>query len=774
MSRRQNRHKRKKKVQVQSSEYSFNLGYSLRVGIPRKRKANNFIKKFPKIMLVISTFVIIFGSYTFSSTIDYLQSRFVNIAKPEKVFADVQLASEIYDRNGTRLYRLYGDTSNSDHLKPEEITNIIRASFMAAEDDTFYKHEGFEPNAIIRCAIKTAEGDSKCGGSTITQQLVKIKTQNAKTTIERKVDEVLLAMEIEQLYTKDQILEMYLKVTPYGSNMVGIKTAARFYFGVEDLNNLSLAQAISLAAIVNDPTELSPAFSTDIEATKIKLKEREDYVYDQLIKKMDLINEQLISIGASEDQLINMEMINQARSTEVAFNNPNVDIKAGHFVNYTLAELQKRNYNNGEQPFTVQDLQTGGYKIYTSLDYGLQQVAERYVAAAGSEYEYWNVYNAAVMTTKPSTGEIITMAGSKSFTGQSEGCDGNGENCKYNPEVNVLTTYQSPGSTNKPLAYLIAYEQSKLSPGSFLPDVPIAFGDYVPKNWDGRYLGINFASARQMLRQSRNIPAEIVVTAIGVAKYLETARKFGYTTYGDDSNYGPSVVLGGADVYLAEHAQAYGVFANGGDLVDLNPILKIEDRNGNIVYQANPERKNVADPAAVYLLNQSLFNLETGTGGTIAWDGREIAGKTGTTEENKDALLIMYSPDFVTLGWVGNNNNEPLNQLYGWPGFVVAPWLRGYMSEIGDHGYFANKTPFAKPSNVYYGGGDCDAYGRCQGVARDWLIAGREPARGDIGWGTLGASTSTTSSKYVRYYKMPAPELQRYLDAYLYKGAIAY
>lgn len=724
----------------------------------KKYRKKKVVQKFGIVFISGLFFLSCISVFSSLAAISYLRSRAQEIVDTKEVIKEVPLATQIYDRHGTPLFRLQSDISNSDLVKQEEITPQIKAAFLAAEDANFYNHNGIDTEAIIRCAYKIASKGETCGASTITQQLVKIQTKKNDMSLNRKIDEMLLATRIEDQYTKDEILRMYLNVTPYGSNITGIKTAAKFYFGIEDLTQLNLSQAVTLAAIVNDPVDLSPTLSSDIEQARADLAEREQFIYDQLTEKYELINSQ---ISPDASTVLTSEMIVTARNTPVAFVEPNKgEIKAGHFVNYTINELQKRNYKNGQEPFTLEDLRNGGYKIVTSLDYGLQEVAERYVSSAGNQ-TYWNIYNAAVMTTIPSTGEIITMAGSKSFTGQSEACNEMGRECKFNPEVNVLTSLQSPGSTNKPLAYYLAFEQGKLFPGSFLPDVPIQIGGYTPKNWDGSFRGVYNTTAKEMLRQSRNIPALEVILAVGVERYLDMARAMGYTSYGDNSNYGPSVALGGADVYPVEHVQAYGVFANGGDLVRVNPILRIEDRYGNIVYQANPQRERVADPAAVYLLNQTLYNYETGTGGTIAWDYRDIAGKTGTTEENKDSLLVIYSPDFVTLGWTGNNNNEPLDPWYGWPGFTVAPWMREYMAEINNmSSYFSNKTPFTRPDNVYYGGGDCDAMGQCRGVRADWLIAGREPVRGDIGYGKAG-------SKNTWVYRMPVAELQWYLDRYL-------
>jgi len=738
-------------------------------------------KVFLKIALVIVGLFAITTVFGGIYVLSYLQAENKNIPSPDNVFPVSKLATEIYDRNGTLLYRLFNDQSNSDKVDIKEIPDVLKASFLAAEDGNFYEHGGFNPEAITRCALNILRKKSECGASTITQQLIKLTTKQSQQTVQRKIDEILYAVKVEHSYNKDQILEMYLRVTSYGSNLVGVKTAAKFYFGVSDLRKLTLAQSTILAAIVNNPVSLSPTLSGDPQKAQSLLKDRQSYILDQLSQKLNSINAQLKKNNGDPNagDPITQQMIDDAKKEVLAYKEPTArDIKAGHFINYVIEQLQKRNYKNGDQPFTLSDLQTGGYRVTTSLDYNLQQIAEKYVGKAGNDYKYWNMHNAAVMTTKPSTGEVITMVGSKAFNGQSEGCDPKGQHCQFDPEVNVLTSLQSPGSTNKPFGYYEAFKEGKLFPGSFLPDIPIKIGPYEPKNWNGGYIGFYNTTVRDMLRQSRNIPALTVVQLISVNKYLDTVKSFGYTTYTGD--YGPSVILGGADILPIEHVQAYSVFANGGDYVEVNPILKISDSDNKAIYAAKPQRKPVGDPQAVWLLNQTLYRLDS-LGASIAWDDRDIAGKTGTTENNRDGLIMMYSPDFVTLGWAGNNNNEPMDQNNGWPVYVVIPWVKKYMNEIGTSQYFGAKTKFQRPGYVYQGGGDCDDQGNCLGVAKEWLIQGREPARGDVQKKKVVVCTDQVDhlarpvdiaiglsvEKIYNYYKEPVTAFQGYLDDFV-------
>lgn len=752
-----------------------------------KKKKKGFIppvywKKARKIgLFALALFLVVFvmtGIYF----ITYLQKLNDQLPEVDKVFPTVPIASEIYDRisleqgddKGTKLYRVIDERYNSDPVNIDEIPPMVWLPFLAAEDESFLEHKGFDPAAIVRCGFQYVKnGRAVCGGSTITQQLVKITTEESEQKIERKINELLLAIKVEQSNDKLEILQMYLQVVSFAPQVYGVDTASQFYFG-KDPKDLTLAEATLLASLIQDPITLSPTQSYREDGAELA-KKRQLYVLDQLDQNKDRFNDQIRDLydDPEMDDVLTDEMIEEAKVQELAYRPPVLtDIKAGHFVNYTLEQLQKRNYKNGEEPFTIDDLRKGGYKIYTTLDYGIQRIAEDYAARAGSEYSYWNANNAAVLTITPSNGQIIAMAGSKSFYGESEGCDANGANCKYNPQVNVLTTLQSPGSTNKPLGYYLAYKQGRLFTGSFLPDVDINIGTYDPRNWNDSYNGVNY-TAEQALRDSRNIPALHVAEIVGVDTYVNTAREFGYTSYNED--YGHSVILGGTSVYPVEHAQAYGVFANGGDFVQIDPILKIVDKDGNTVYEANPQRKPLADPQATWLLNQTLKNYDG-----MSWDQRDMAGKTGTTEENKDAWFVGYSPDFVSIGWVGNNNNDPMDPNFGYPPYVVEPWWRQYMNDIGGAPYFAAKTPFTRPGFVYEGGGDCNDEGRCLGLNKGWLIQDREPARDIVRSKKMVCTDQPTKLARpidealgfareidVTYYISPVAAWQGFVDQYL-------
>ncbi len=672
----------------------------------------------------------IIGGMVVFAKIQELDSELPSADAP---FGAKETASVIYDRNGKELFRVY-DEFNRDPVNIEEIPYAVRWSFLAAEDVDFYTHNGFDAVAIARCAfLNVSSGSTLCGGSTITQQMVKITTLTNEQSIERKLKELLMSMRVEQAYSKDEILELYLTVAPFGNNVYGITSAADVYYRKEP-KDLTLAEAAVLAGIIQSPAYNSPTLSLDPQEGLRRSELRKNYILDQLLEKKDKINEQHRKNvnDANAEDLITEEIIEEARNAELKYAKPRFGYKpvAGHFIDYVNQILTERNYKTEEEPFTTAELQTGGYKIYTTLDLDLQKIAEQTVRegvqAQGAAY---GAANGAMITLLPKSGEVITMVGSKNYNGGDEGCNSNGAECSFNGQVNITTSRQSPGSSTKPMGFYEAYRQGLIHTGSFLPDIPITVDGYELKNWNGRFSGINKQTyAAEMLKQSLNMPSLIVIDLIGVEAFLNVMRDFGYSTYGNSSEFGASVILGGADVIPVEHAQGFGVFANGGYFVQHEVIKKIEDAEGNVIYEHKPSEERVADPKAVYMLNQSInnnYNLAA-----EAWDGNDIANKTGTSEGNRDTWFVAYSPEIVTMGWLGNNNNVRMsNNAFG--STSVKPWMTTYLQRIKGASYFSKKTSFeaTRPAGVIRGGG-CPSNGPCTGsivgIASGYMLADQD------------------------------------------------
>ncbi|WKZ28304.1 MAG: penicillin-binding protein [Candidatus Dojkabacteria bacterium] len=733
----------------------------------KQEKVRKFLYSFGAVMLIIITVGLIFG-------LAYVQSITEDLPSRDKPFGNKSAASVIYDRNGKELYRVFGD-ENRDPVALSEVPQLLQWAFLAAEDIDFYSHPGVDLTAIIRCGfVFLREGESACGGSTITQQLIKQTALTNERKLERKIKEVILALQIERERSKEEILEMYLTVAPEGSNIYGVTSAAKVYFG-KDLKDLNLAEMSILAAIPQDPTRLSPTKSANPERAQELVKGRQMYVLGQMERYMDTINERIKEAEGEDAQLLTKEMIEEAREFELVYEKPRFQINAPHFVFYVQKLLQQRPYNNGE-PFALSDIETGGYRIYTTLDLEYQEIAQEQVQkGVDVQGKQFGAENAAIVALNPKNGEILAMVGSKNYFADPspEGCT-LGVSCKFEPNVNITDTLQSFGSSMKPMVYYQAVMNGIINAGSLLADVPIKIGNYQPKNYEGGFTGIN--SVRWQLVESRNIPAIYLVNQLGVENFVKEMQKWGYTTFNNPAGYGPSISVGGADVKLIELAQAYGVFASGGDLTRHEVVLKIEDRNGNIIYEYEPQPERVADPRGVYIIND-ILNGRTGGPGD-SWDGRDISGKTGTSESQRETLFATYTPEIVVVGWIGNNDNSSMRP--GASGFRTArPWIAEFVRRIGGS---IPKTPFTRPEGVI-SAGTCSAEegASCQGVAgSDLGIAGiRVPSYVSVQSATvckdqkdrlardIDIAVGMAETLSYRIYRMPDSRMQGFLDEWL-------
>lgn len=741
-----------------------------------KKKKRITSKRVKKILYILLLTFVVFCFVGLIAVLTYVQSLTEDLPSPDKPFGPKNSASEIYDRNGKLLYRVFAD-QNADPVKIDEVPELLKWSFLAAEDIDFYEHPGVDIPGVIRCGLRYAtDGNETCGASTVTQQLIKQTALTNERKIERKVKEIILALQIEQDRDKDEILEMYLTIAPEGSNVYGVTSASKFYFDKE-LKDLNLAEMAIIAAIPQDPTRLSPTKSANPEEAKVKVKARQEYVLNQLEKYMDKINKE-IKESTGQENALTKEMIDEARGFELAYKEPKFEINAPHFVFFAQKLLQNRPYNNGE-PFTLNELETQGLRIYTTLDSDYQQIAEEQVKVGVDTYgKQFGASNASLVSLNPKNGEILAMVGSYDYFGTElpEGCTV-GLDCKFEPKVNISDTLQSYGSSMKSMVYYKAIMDKVIFPGSVLPDIPIQIGNYKPKNYEGGFIGLN--TARHHLVESRNIPAIELIQAVGVENFILEMQKWGYTTFTNPEGYGPAVSVGGADIKLIEHAQAYGVLANAGNFTPYEAILKIEDKSGEILYEHKAEPTLVADPRGVYLVNHMLNGKNKGPG--VSWDGRDIAGKTGTSEGQRETLFATYTPEIVAVGWLGNNNNEGMR--YGASGLTSAkPWVSEFVKRIGDS---IPKTEFPRPEGIEFSNASCkinDKFG-CENYKGDLAITGfkvppyvefqevvvctdqmdRLAREIDI---KVGQSTKLNAAKYT----MPVKDLQGFLDNYL-KGS---
>lgn len=582
----------------------------------------------------------------------------------------LQETSIIYDRTGTHvLYELHGEEDRRV-LAHEDIPDVIRHATIAAEDDSFYRHYGFDPFSMARALRKNLEsGRVVQGGSTITQQVARIFYLDSERTVARKLNEIVIAFKIEREYSKDDILDLYLNSIPYGANAYGIEAASQAFFG-KKASFLSVDEAALLAALPKATTYYSPYRGREAE---LIARQR------GIIRRMAELG--LIS-GDEEKNALTAETLAKVLPRRDS-------ISAPHFVFHVLDEIR-----NG---YGEKFLDQGGLRIYTSLDTDIQKIAEDVVARGAAKNASYGAENAALVAKDVSTGEILAMVGSRDYF--DETIDG---------EVNIAFRPRQPGSAFKPFVYARAFEEG-LEPESYVLDEPVNFGpdgggrDYIPRNYSGQSYGM--LTLRQALSMSLNVPAVQALKVVGVDDAIDLSERLGITTLTDRKRYGLSLVLGGADVHLFDMVSAYSVFAADGTRRVSDPVLRIE-REGRVLHKATLREENVLDPEVARRIDSILSDNAArtpvfGARSPLAYPAGGVAAKTGTTQGFRDAWTIGFTRAVAAGVWAGNNDNRPMRQ--GADGvFVAAPIWRDFMDRM------LVKYP-AEPFPVYTmkeGGGD--------------------------------------------------------------------
>jgi penicillin-binding protein 1C len=559
------------------------------------------------------------------------------------------VSTQIFDRNGNILYEIYAD-ENRTPINIEDLPDHVLQATIAIEDKKFYRHFGFDIEGIIRAAKNNLTGDSVSGGSTITQQLVKNALLTPEKSIQRKIKEATLSVMTEIIYSKQEILEMYLNYISYGGTAVGIESASKKYFD-KSAKDLTLAEAAVLAGLPQAPSLYSP-FGSNPERAKNRQAE--------VLRRM------------AEEGFISPLEAENAKSETLEFALSKTDIRAPHFVFY-VRDLLYEEY--GEEM-----VEKGGLRVTTTLDIDLQEAAQASLSAEIDSLQRLRVGNGAAMVTKPNTGEILTMIGSKNYF-----------NTEDDGQVNVTLAYRQPGSSIKPLVYATTFQEKTLNPGTLLLDIPTCFklpnqADYCPKNYTGDFKGP--ISVRQSLGNSLNIPAVKTISTIDVPTFMDRAQKMGITGWNDASKYGPSIALGGGEVRMFDMAQTFGSLANLGIKVPLNPILKIENYKGETLKEFDTnktledlsamqedeysirqgELDRAMDAAPAYLASHIMQDntarvLAFGSHSQLVVRGQVVSAKTGTTNDLKDNWTIGFTPEFLTVSWVGNNDNTSMSYV---------------------------------------------------------------------------------------------------------------
>lgn len=624
---------------------------------------------------------------------------------------DVSQATKIYDRNGELLYDIYLD-QNRTPIKLEDIPEHVKQATIAIEDKDFYSHGGFSIAGIARSVFELIIHRRVEGGSTLTQQLIKNALLSGERTVTRKLKEFILAIQVERIYSKDAILEMYLNEIPYGGTAYGIEAAANLYFG-KSAKDLNLAEASLLAGLPQRPSVYSP-YGSKPELAKV----RQEAVLRRMV----------------EDGYVSEEEAEVAETAPLTYRTAQneVGFKAPHFVLYVKEKLIEQ--------FGDVLVEQGGLRVTTTLDYKLQEQAQKIVKEEVEKLKSSKVGNAASVVMDAKTGEIRALVGSKDYFGRSEpeNCT-EGKSCSFEPNVNAVLSLRQPGSATKPVNYAKGLEKGYTAnftlldaktefPGGNMPK-------YVPVNYDGQYRGPQ--QVRYTLGNSLNVPAVKMLALNGVKDVMELGYRMGLLSWEPSeenvNSVGLSLTLGGREVRLLDLAVAFGTLADKGRQHDPISILKVTDQKGKILFEYKPsEGRKVLDEGVAFIISDILADNGArtavfGSNSILNIPGKTTAVKTGTTDEKRDNWTAGYTPSYVAGVWVGNNDNTPLDPKIASGVTGASPiWNRIMREVLKDK---PNES-FERPGNVV----QMDIDGLMPGLPhsgsptrREYFIRGTEP-----------------------------------------------
>jgi penicillin-binding protein 1C len=552
------------------------------------------------------------------------------------IAAQSNQSSGIYDRNGTLLYSVY-QNQNRTYANLNTIPKFLQQGTISVEDRNFYTNSGFSITGYLRSVLNIVLLRGLSGGSTLTQQLVKNVLLSPERTLPRKIKELMLSIQVDRKYTKDQILEMYLNDVPYGGTAIGVEAAAQLYFS-KDVNKLDLAQSAFLSGLPQSPSTYSP-FSGN---------------------KYYIQRTQVVLSAMARDGYITQKQADSALKeiTNTQFTENSMGIKAPHFVFYVKQQLINQ--------FGEQVVESGGLRVKTTLDYNIEKSAEQIVKDEITKDKQYKLGNGAAMVTVPKSGEILAMVGSEDYFDTKN--DGN---------FNAAISYRQPGSSLKPITYATAFSKG-YTPATLLMDSQTNFKsqdsekDYIPVNYDGKYRGP--VQVRFALANSLNIPAVKMLAMVGIKSVMQNAYNMGIDNWqptdANMADVGYSLVLGGRDVRLVDEMEAYGVFANNGTKMPLVSITEVDDAKGNVLYKYNPPSpQRIFSPEVSFLISHILLDntarsMEFGLYSQLVVAGHpSVSVKTGTTNDIRDNWTVGYTPSYAVGVWVGNNDNSPMSNV---------------------------------------------------------------------------------------------------------------
>jgi 1A family penicillin-binding protein len=569
-------------------------------------------------------------------------------------------STRVYDRTGQVLLYDFNQDKKSLVVPFDDISQNAKNATISIEDEKFYEHKGIEVSSIFRAIwVDLTHASLSQGGSTITQQVIKNSLLTTDKKFSRKIKEWVLALKLERVMTKDQILDLYLNSSPYGGSYYGIETASENFFG-KSAKDLDVAEAAYLAAIPQAPTYYSP-----YGPNKDALESRKN----------------LVLLKMKENGYISTVEYNAAKAEKIAFKpQQNNSIKAPHFVMFIRDYLI--------QKYGEDVVNNGNLKVVTTLDYDLETTAEGIVKDYALRNEKnFNATNAGLVAIDPTTGQILVMVGSRDYFDK-----------KIDGQFNVTTAHRQPGSSFKPFAYATAFEKG-YTPDTMLFDLPTQFSVncdadgvplpghttkdcYMPQNYDSKFLGP--ISLRNAIAQSRNIPSIKVLYLAGIKDTIQTAEDLGITSLTDPNRYGLTLVLGGGEVSPLEMTSAYGVFANNGVRNPYTGILSVTDKDGNNLEKFTPNPTQGLPEQIALEINDVLSDNNArmplnGPGAPTDFPNDPVALKTGTTNDYHDVWTIGYTPNIAVGAWAGNNNNAAM--VHKTSGTIIAPLWRAFMNE---------------------------------------------------------------------------------------------
>jgi membrane peptidoglycan carboxypeptidase len=594
----------------------------------------------------------------------FMREIITDLPSVNEIYNPPKLSTKIYDRNGNLLYKFYKDEDRS-WVSLEKIPDYLIEATLAIEDKEFYQHRGLSIKGIVLAIWHNFKNGANGlrGGSTITQQLVKNVFLSGEKTWKRKIKEAILALMVERKLNKEEILERYFNQVAYGGETYGVNEAAIKYFGKE-VDKINLAEATFLAGLPAAPSSYSPG-NNNLELAYGRQK--------QVVEQMLLAG--TIEKGSAEEIINNrVEVVIESR-----------EIKAPHFVFYVRDYLREK--------LGFDNIERRGLRVITSLDLTVQNMAQNIVSDEVSRVKKLRISNGAALVVDPTNGDILAMVGSKDYWAT-----------EMTGKYNVTTALRQPGSSIKPINYLLAFQNGK-SLTTIIDDSPITYyvrgqPPYSPQNYTGKSLGK--VTLKTALASSLNIASVKTLNENGVENMIDMAESMGITTWKDRSRFGLSLALGSGEVKMTELAEAYTTFSQLGDRVVVNPILEVDNYLGKKVYSKKTEKIAVTEPKYAFLINQALSDDSArapifGTGSKLKISGKTVAVKTGTTNNLKDNWCIGWTPEIMVSAWVGNNDSTPMSWVASGISGATPIWNRIMTILLKDR----KDVPWPVPTGVY-------------------------------------------------------------------------